>query len=57
VGYAGAGNGESSGDLAGDEVGVGGPTFFPFVLGYGSVGAQHVVECGEELGDRHGPSL
>src|SRR3712207_7913803 len=30
------------------------PALFPFVLGYGAIEAQHVVECGEELGDRCG---
>jgi hypothetical protein len=57
VGHSGAGDGESAGDLSGDQVGVGGQAIFAFVVAHAPVGAQQGFQRDEELGDGCGPRL
>jgi hypothetical protein len=56
-GHGGAGDGKSAGDLAGDQVGVGGQALVSLVIRHALIGARKGVECGEEFGNRCGPRL
>ena len=50
AGHGGAGDGKSAGDLAGDQVGVGGQALVSLVIRQALIGAGKGVECGEEFG-------